>query len=122
MKILKLLNRKYLTILSIIFLLSFNVIADDEPIDIWNIEKEETNGISKTQSLDEENNQIKSTSEIDIYKMQTQKKNDSKKRVGAHHAALFVSCIFRGALRAPQKMIFKRLWAVGEIDFADHYR
>ena len=39
MKILKLLNSKYLSILIIIFLLGFNAKAEDEPIDIWNIDK-----------------------------------------------------------------------------------
>ncbi len=78
MKILRLLNNISLSIILILFV-CLNSYAEDKPVDIWNIEKEETNGISKTQSLEEENNQIKSTSEIDIYKMQTQKKNDSIK-------------------------------------------
>jgi hypothetical protein len=39
MKILKLLNSKYLSILLIIFLYNLNVLAEDEPIDIWNIDK-----------------------------------------------------------------------------------
>ena len=41
MKISKLLNKKYLSIL-IVFLLIFfsNSYAEDEPVDIWNVEKE----------------------------------------------------------------------------------
>ena len=39
MKILKLLNNKYLSILLIFFLLGFNAKAEDEPIDIWSIDK-----------------------------------------------------------------------------------
>ena len=38
MKILKLLNRKYLSII-LIFFISFNTQAEDKPIDIWNIDK-----------------------------------------------------------------------------------
>ena len=41
MKILKLLNKKYLTIFTILILsFSLNLRAEDEPVDIWNIEKE----------------------------------------------------------------------------------
>ena len=39
MKILKLLNNKYLSILLIIFFIAYNVKAEDEPIDIWNIDQ-----------------------------------------------------------------------------------
>ena len=47
MKILKLLNKKNLSII-IIFLLSFvSAIAEDKPVDIWNIDKKETQIISE---------------------------------------------------------------------------
>ena len=49
MRILKLLNNNYLSILIIIFLFSVNVLAEDEPIDIWNIDK---NNTEETQSND----------------------------------------------------------------------
>jgi hypothetical protein len=39
MKILKLLNSKYLSILLLIFLTTVTVNAEDEPIDIWNIDQ-----------------------------------------------------------------------------------
>ena len=39
MRILKLLNKKYFTIIIIFMLSSLNVIAEDQPIDIWNIDK-----------------------------------------------------------------------------------
>ena len=39
MRILKLLNKKYLSIIIIFLLSSVNVIAEDQPIDIWNIDK-----------------------------------------------------------------------------------
>ena len=76
MKILKLLNNKYLSILLIIFLSSLNAKAEDEPIDIWNIDK---NKIEKTQSTSNENkvetidSQIKESS---IYNQQSQKEID----------------------------------------------
>ena len=41
MKILKLLNNKYLSILLLIFLSTFNANAEDKPIDIWNIDENE---------------------------------------------------------------------------------
>ena len=73
MKILKLLNSKYLTILSIIFLISFNVVADDEPIDIWNIDKDNI----KENKQDNINKNAKSTKEegtsSSVYDMQSQK-------------------------------------------------
>ena len=40
MKILKLLNKKYLlTFIIFIFLFSLNLNAEDEPVDIWDLEK-----------------------------------------------------------------------------------
>ena len=39
MKILKLLNNNYLSILLIIFFIAYNVKADEKPIDIWNIDQ-----------------------------------------------------------------------------------
>ena len=42
MKILKLLNKKYFSILIFYFLYVINTFADDKPVDIWNLEKKET--------------------------------------------------------------------------------
>ena len=39
MKTLKLLNKKNLSIIIIYLLPSFSVIAEDKPVDIWNIDK-----------------------------------------------------------------------------------
>ena len=47
MKILKLLNKKYLSIIFIIFIYSLNINAEDKPIDIWNIEKKDIEKILK---------------------------------------------------------------------------
>ena len=49
MKILKLLNNNYLSIILIIFLIAFSVKAEDQPIDIWNIDQ---NKIEENQSND----------------------------------------------------------------------
>jgi len=77
MKILKLLNKKYFTII-LIYLLSFSVFAEDQPVDIWNIDKEnvEENSFSKGLKINE-NIKTKKESEFDIYNMQSQKKNIS---------------------------------------------
>jgi len=72
MKILKLLNKKYFTIIFIL-LLSLNSYADDKPVDIWNIDKadneENNNSANSNITKDEE---IKKK-ETDIYGMQSQK-------------------------------------------------
>ena len=72
MKILKLLNKKYFTIIFIL-LLSLNSYADDKPVDIWNIDKadneENNNSANSSITKDEE---IKKK-ETDIYGMQSQK-------------------------------------------------
>ena len=39
MKILRLLNKKYLSIILIVFFIGSYSQAEDEPIDIWNIDK-----------------------------------------------------------------------------------
>jgi hypothetical protein len=75
MKILKLLNKKNLSIV-IFSLFSFSSIAEDKPVDIWNINKQEAETIS------EENISIKNkqeASENSIYKMQSDKNEDSIK-------------------------------------------
>ena len=72
MKILKLLNKKYFTIIFIL-LLSLNSYADDKPVDIWNIDKadnEENNNSSNSSITKDEEIKKKET---DIYGMQSQK-------------------------------------------------
>ena len=75
MKILKLLNKKNLSIV-IFSLFSFSSFAEDKPVDIWNIEKQETENISK-ENLSTENEQV--VSESSVYKMQSDKNEDSIK-------------------------------------------
>ena len=76
MKILKLLNKKNLSIIIISLLLSLPSIAEEKPVDIWNLEKQETESIS------EENLSLEKTeqeSQNSIYKMQADKNKDSIK-------------------------------------------
>jgi hypothetical protein len=75
MKILKLLNKKNLSIV-IFSLFSFSSFAEDKPVDIWNIEKQETENISE-ENLSTENKQA--VSESSVYKMQSDKNEDSIK-------------------------------------------
>ena len=76
MKISKLLNRKF-SIIFILFL-TFSSTAEEQPVDIWNIEKKEPNqnstiNNSSTDKID--NNTI--IKETDIYKMQSNNQIDS---------------------------------------------
>ena len=76
MKILKLLNKKNLSIIIISLLLSLPSIAEEKPVDIWNLEKQESDSVS------EENLSLEKTeqeSQNSIYKMQADKNKDSIK-------------------------------------------
>ena len=75
MKILKLLNNNYLSILLIISLLNSGVLAEEQPIDIWNIDQ------NKTEETKLENNQNKKVideqiTQSSIYNLQSQKENN----------------------------------------------
>ncbi len=70
MKILKLLNNKNLSIIIISILLSFSSIAEEKPVDIWNLDKKETQNISEENLSVEKNKEISQSS---IYKMQSDK-------------------------------------------------
>ena len=60
MKILKLLNKKYLSIF-VVFILTFSshLRAEDEPLDIWNLEKKVEQNSSVIVSENNESNEIK---------------------------------------------------------------
>ena len=76
MKILKLLNKKNLSIIIISLLLSLPSVAEEKPVDIWNLEKQESDSVS------EENLSLEKTeqeSQVSIYKMQADKNKDSIK-------------------------------------------
>ena len=79
MKSLKLLNKKYLSIILIVFFIGSYSQAEDEPIDIWNIDKKkiEKKDSNKTSISKENNNEevIKSS----IYDMQSQKQINAVK-------------------------------------------
>jgi hypothetical protein len=79
MKILKLLNKKNLSIIIFSLLITSSPFAEDKPVDIWNIEKKEVDTISE-ENLSDENKQ--EVSENSIYKMQSDKKEDSIKLDG----------------------------------------
>ncbi len=76
MKILKLLNRGCLSILFIIFLVIFNVKAEEEPIDIWNIDQNKTEEIkSNTNQNNLENNDTKT--QTSVFDLQSQKETET---------------------------------------------
>ena len=79
MKILKLLNKKNLSIIIFSLLITSSPFAEDKPVDIWNIEKKEVDTISEENLSDENKQEI---SENSIYKMQSDKKEDSIKLDG----------------------------------------
>ncbi|MDA9665726.1 hypothetical protein N9T82_02375 [Candidatus Pelagibacter sp.] len=76
MKILKLLNNKNLSIIIISLLLSFSSIAEEKPVDIWNLDKKETQNISEENLSVEKNEE---TSQSSIYRMQSGKKEETIK-------------------------------------------
>ncbi len=77
MKILKLLNKKNLSIIIISLLFCHSLFADEKPVDIWNLDKEKTEKISeKNLSVEEKNEEIFQSS---IYKMQSDKKEETIK-------------------------------------------
>jgi hypothetical protein len=75
MKILKLLNSKYLSILLLIFLTTVTVNAEDEPIDIWNIDqnKIEENSSSNNQNNLETNSADAEITQPSIFELQSEK-------------------------------------------------
>ena len=70
---LKLLNKKYLSIILLSLLVGFNI-QSQEPIDIWNIDEKSIAAENSTV----ENDENKSISQNSIYKMQSQKKGELK--------------------------------------------
>jgi len=76
MKILKLLNKKNLSIIFISLLLTFSSIAKEKPVDIWNLDKKEVKPPIEENISGEKINEI---SESSIYDMQTDKNIDSIK-------------------------------------------
>ncbi len=75
MKILRLLNKKYLSIIFFLITTSFYLNAEEQPVDIWNLDKEKIeNSTTMDNSVIQKQDNEKTVS--DIYKMQTQKETD----------------------------------------------
>ena len=73
MKILKLLSKKYFSILIFYSLSGLNTFAEDKPVDIWNLEKKETDIVVETNISDQNQNNSAANK---IYDMQSKIKND----------------------------------------------
>ena len=79
MKILKLLNKTYLSILIIFFFSIVNSLSQDEPVDIWNIDKEQIKKNSENKELISSTESEIETEKIDVFNMQTKDRSDSIK-------------------------------------------
>ena len=76
MKILRLSNKKFFFVLLYLFL-GFNSIAEDQPADIWNIDKKSIESSTQSNELNlEKEIQSKKKKEMGIYNMQSQNKNN----------------------------------------------
>ena len=75
MKILRLLNKNYLSIITILMILISSLYAEEQPVDIWNIDKKESKENMENESLINKSEKI-NLQENDIYKMQSKKKID----------------------------------------------
>jgi hypothetical protein len=97
MRILKWLNKKYLSIIIIYSLSSLCALAEDQPIDIWNIEKKSNETTSATISKIEN---LKVKNEVNIYNLQA----DNKKEI----------------VKLDNELTFKEIKIVGLYDPADY--
>ena len=78
MKILRLLNKTYLSILTILFFSIVNSLSENEPVDIWNIDKENIQDNSENKELISITESDLEDEKIDVFKMQT---NDSSSSI-----------------------------------------
>ncbi len=79
MKILKLLSRIYLLILSILLLTIVNSFSENEPVDIWNLDKEQIQENTKDKELISITNTDIESEKIDVFNMQIKNSTDSIK-------------------------------------------
>ncbi len=79
MKILKLLNKTFLSILIIFSFSIANSFSENEPVDIWNIDKEQIQENSENKELILTTESELGTEKINIFDIQTQKRSDSIK-------------------------------------------
>ena len=70
MKILKLLNNTYLSILVIFFFTIVNSLSENQPVDIWNIDKEQIQENSEDKELTSISETNTETEKIDVFNMQ----------------------------------------------------
>ena len=76
MKILRLLNKKYFSIV-LIFLFGFNSFAEEQPIDIWNIDKKKVEEKDQNNSIIQKSEINDQTSfESNVYNMQSKTGNN----------------------------------------------
>ena len=74
MKTLKLLNKRYFSIILVLFF-GLNLFAEEQPVDIWNIDKKDIeNNSSLSSGLEENNLENSKETTSSIYDMQVQKK------------------------------------------------
>ncbi len=79
MKILKLLNKTYLSILIIFFFSIVNSSSQEEPVDIWNIDEKQIQENSENKELISISESELETEKIDVFNMQTKDRSDSIK-------------------------------------------
>ena len=79
MKILKLLNKTYLSILIIFSFSIANSFSENEPVDIWNIDKEQIQENSENKEPISITESEIETEKIDVFNMQTKDRSDSIK-------------------------------------------
>ena len=79
MKILKLLNKTYLSILIILFFSMANSFPENEPVDIWNIDKEQLQENSENKELISVTENELESEKIDVFSLQTKDGSDSIK-------------------------------------------
>lgn len=79
MKILKLLNKTYLSILIILYFSIVNSFSENEPVDIWNIDKEDIQENSENKELISITESELETEKIDVFSMQTKDRSDTIK-------------------------------------------
>ena len=71
MKILKLLNKIYLSIIVILFFSTVTSFSENEPVDIWNIDKEQIQENSENKELIPITENKFETEKINVFNMQT---------------------------------------------------
>ena len=77
MKILKLLNKTHLTILIILFFTMVNVFAENQPVDIWNVDKEKTKETTENKESISNSESDLETEKIDVFNMQIKNSSES---------------------------------------------